>query len=386
MLKQNLEKRFPEIFGSTAGALQFYFCPGRVNLIGEHIDYNGGFVFPGALTLGIMAAVRSRSDSKLRVASTNLPGLYELDLASEIQYDALRSWANYPAGMAAFLQNQGIKLKGADILFSGNLPDGAGVSSSAALEVLTGFLLMSEAGIGEIDKINLAKLAQRVENQFVGVNCGIMDQFSVAMGKENQAILLNCQTLEYQYAPLQLADYSLVILNTNKRRELAEGKYNERRGECDKSLAIINQDHSFKDLCSVGLDLAMEKLKDPILKARTRHVITENQRVLEAKSVLEKGDLKAFGDLLKASHHSLKTDYEVTGIELDSITEAANAHPACLGSRMTGAGFGGCGIALVKTSEIESFQNFVGLEYLNVTGLKADFYVSQLGEGVRMLS
>ncbi len=384
MTKTEIQHKFEELYGKE-GDLNFYFSPGRVNLIGEHIDYNGGFVFPGALTLGIMAATRKRTDGKVRFSSVNHPGTFEIDLANQIKYDPVRNWSNYPAGVVSMLQAEGKSILGADILFWGNLPDGAGLSSSAAIEVLTGFMFLSEAGEAHIDKVWLAKFAQKVENQFIGVNCGIMDQFSVSLGKENNAILLNCQTIEYQYAPLDLGDYSLVIMNTNKRRELAESKYNERRAECEKSLEILREDGPITDLCSATLEQVENKLADPILKARSRHVVSENQRVIKAMEVLKMGNLTAFGELLKASHKSLKEDYEVTGKELDSITEVADAHPACLGSRMTGAGFGGCAISIVKTTGIQDFENTVGIQYKEKTGLNADFYVSRLGEGVHQI-
>ena len=381
MTKTEVQAEFQKIYGKE-GDLNFYFSPGRVNLIGEHIDYNGGFVFPGALTLGIMAATRKRNDSKIRFSSVNHPGTFEIDLKTTINYDSSRNWSNYPAGVVSLLKSEGYNLVGADVLFYGNLPDGAGLSSSAAIEVLTGFMFLSEAGEKSIDRVWLAKFAQKVENQFIGVNCGIMDQFSVSLGKENNAILLNCQTLDYQYAPLDLGDYSLVIMNTNKRRELAESKYNERRAECEKSLEILRGDGPIADLCSATLEQVESKLTDPVLKARSRHVVSENQRVIKAMEVLKSGNLVEFGQLLKASHKSLKEDYEVTGKELDAITNAADAHPACLGSRMTGAGFGGCAISIVKTTDVQHFENKVGTQYFENVGLKADFYVSRLGEGV----
>jgi len=384
MTKEQIKPEFVKLYGN-GNELNFYFSPGRVNLIGEHIDYNGGSVFPGALTLGIMAATRKRNDNKIRFSSLNHPGTFEIDLNDAINFDPKRKWSNYPAGVVSMLKNEGHQLSGADVLFSGDLPDGAGLSSSAAIEVLTGFMFLTEAGIETIDRVWLAKFAQKVENQFIGVNCGIMDQFSVSLGKENNAILLNCQTLDYQYAPLNLGEYSLVIINTNKRRELADSKYNERRGECELALSILNIENSFSNLCEANLQVIENNLTDATLKARSRHVVSENQRVIKAMEVLKAGDLFQFGQLLKESHLSLKNDYEVTGKELDAITEAANAHPACLGARMTGAGFGGCAISIVKTSEIQAFEHIVGAQYLKVTGLKADFYVSRLGNGVEKI-
>ena len=381
---QEILQKFDNQYG-TGDKPAVYFSPGRVNLIGEHIDYNGGYVFPGALTLGIHGLTRPRIDGIVRFSSLNLPNTFEINLSDLLTYKPEQYWANYPIGVLAFLLKEGHKLQGADVLFASNLPDGAGLSSSAALEVLTAYMFLSEAGTKDIDRISLARLAQRVENQFVGVNCGIMDQFSVANGKKDHALLLNCQTLDFEQVPLQLREYSLVIMNTNKRRELAESKYNERRGECDRALAILNQFEDFPDLCSANMESVEKRITDKVLKARSRHVITENERVIEARKVLKEGDLKRFGDLLKASHHSLRYDYEVTGHELDEITDAANEHPACLGSRMTGAGFGGCAIALVETAQIANFQTSVSQRYQLSSDLIPHFYVSQIGDGVHKL-
>ena len=385
MTTEELVASFKNLYGE-GDEIKVYFSPGRVNLIGEHIDYNGGFVFPGALTLGIFGATRKRKDNKIRFSSLNHPGTYEIDFSRAIEFEKSRSWANYPSGVISLLKKEGYSLSGADVLFSGNLPDGAGLSSSAAIEVLTGFMFLKESNQNEIDKVWLARFTQNVENQFIGVNCGIMDQFSVSLGKKNNAILLNCQTLEYIYAPFDLGEYSLVILNTNKRRELAESKYNERRGQCEEALEILRKHYELSDLCSATLEMVENHLSDPILKARARHVVSENLRVVKAMEVLKIGDLVQFGQLLKASHQSLRDDYEVTGKELDTITRSANEHYSCLGSRMTGAGFGGCAIAVVKTADIEDFINKTGADYFSKCGLRADFYISGLGEGVHQVS
>jgi galactokinase len=369
----------------TGENVKEYMCPGRVNLIGEHIDYNGGHVFPAALTIGIRARVRKRNDGIVRLSSSSLPGTFILNLKEDFSFNSNRSWANYPAGVLAGLRSEGYDLQGADVVFQSNLPDGAGLSSSAAIEVLTAYAFLLESGYPEPDRTWLARFSQGVENQYIGVNCGIMDQFSVAQGKKDHGILLNCQTLEFRQVPLILGDFRLVILNTNKRRELAESKYNERRSECEKALTLINAIQEFPDLCSVPLELAMNCLKDPILKARAKHVITENQRVLEACQVLETHNLVRFGELLNESHFSLRHDYEVTGKELDAITDAARSHDACLGVRMTGAGFGGCAIALVEDRHVPEFCAQIGDQYHKKTGLVADFYISEIGDGVRQL-
>jgi len=384
IMNTEIAKSFTQLYGE-GGEIATYFCPGRVNLIGEHIDYNGGFVFPAALTLGITSLVRKRADSIVRFSSMSMEGTFEIDLRSVLEKKTEYQWANYPIGVLSFLIMEGYSIQGADVLFSSTLPDGAGVSSSAAIEVLTTYLFLYENGDVDPDKVWISRFAQKVENKFIGVNCGIMDQFSVANGKANQAILLNCNNLNFSYFPVQLGEYKLVILNTNKRRELAESKYNERRSECDSALAILRKHSQYSDLCSANMEAVNEFIPDPVLKARARHVITENNRVLEACNVLERGNLARFGELLNESHFSLRDDYEVTGKELDTITESARNHPACLGARMTGAGFGGCGIALVKEAEMAGFIDKVGQAYREICKLEPAFYVSEIGDGVRKL-
>lgn len=381
---QELTKSFIQLYGE-GDTIHTFFAPGRVNLIGEHIDYNGGFVFPGALTIGIAALARRRNDGLIRLNSQNAEQEVIVDTTQKIVFDKADDWGNYPKGVFAFLVEEGHTLAGYDILYSGNVPDGAGLSSSAAIEVLTTYMMLSLGGQTSIDKVWIARFCQKVENKFIGVNSGIMDQFCVAMGKKDQAILLNTDSLEYQYVPFQLTGYSLVIMNTNKRRELADSKYNERRSECDKALAILNKQEHYRDLCSANLEVAKQLISDQVLLKRTRHVITENQRVLEAVEVLKKGDLASFGKLLNASHASLRDDYEVTGVELDTIAAESQKQPGCLGARMTGAGFGGCAIALVQNEHVEDFKRTVGEKYQKATGLKADFYPSQIGDGVHSI-
>ncbi|MBY0424091.1 MAG: galactokinase, partial [Cytophagales bacterium] len=277
-------------------------------------------------------------------------------------------------------------LVGCDILFSSNLPDGAGLSSSAALEVLSGFLMMKLAGEDSINRIELAKTCQLVENKFIGVNCGIMDQFSVAMGKKGHAILLDCNTLNYQHVPMDLKGYSLVIMNTNKKRELADSKYNERRAECDKALKIIKGNERITTLCQATMAHVDIYLKNQIvLKKRARHVISEQQRVMDSVNYLAAGKIKAFGQLMNDSHESLRNDYEVTGKELDILVGEAQSTSGCIGARMTGAGFGGCAIALVESDRVEYFQEKVRKEYHSKTNLMATFYESTLGDGVGSL-
>jgi galactokinase len=377
-------KAFSEAYGLT-GAVQTYFCPGRINLIGEHIDYNGGFVFPAALTLGITACIFRRNDDVVRFSSTTIPGTIEIRLSEPLENKPSQHWANYPIGVLAFLLKEGYALSGADVMFSSTLPDGAGVSSSAAIEVLTAYMFLAENGHPEPDRVWLSTFAQKVENEFIGVNCGIMDQFSVANGKKGQGILLNCNNLDFRYVPIELGNYRLMILNTNKRRELADSKYNERRAECDKALAILNKSGSYPDLCSANLDSVKSLMADPVIQARAFHVVTENQRVLEASQVLEEGNLARFGQLLNESHYSLRNQYEVTGKELDVITEVARTQPGCLGARMTGAGFGGCAIAIVDRDAIPAFEESVQIQFHDACGWAPSLYVSEIGEGVRKL-
>lgn len=361
-----------------------FFAPGRVNLIGEHIDYNGGMVFPAALTLGITLTVIPDGSKMITFSSANAVGEHVINLASPLPYDESRGWANYPTGVAAYLQDEGFNIPGGTYHYESNLPDGTGLSSSAAIEVVTAYAMLTLGGKTDIDLSWLARFCQLVENRYIRVNSGIMDQFAVANCREGHALLLNCNTLDYEHVPADLGEYSLLIMNTNKRRELAESKYNERRRECDFSLEILNRRHNFKDLCNATLEAVESSIKDPILMRRSRHVITENQRVYKAVDALKAGDLATFGQLLNDSHTSLSDDYEVTGPELDAIVTAAQAEPACLGARMTGAGFGGCAIALVKTSELETFKANVAEAYTDAIGLTPIFYISQNGPGVHL--
>jgi len=384
---KDMEKVFLEEFEESEGEIYTFFSPGRVNLIGEHIDYNGGFVFPGALTIGIYGTVRYRNDNLIRMRSKNIDGEIIINLEEALEYKEEDNWGNYPKGVIKELLNRGHKIKGMDILFYSNLPDGAGLSSSAALEVLTGYIMLYLENDNFVDRVELSKLCQQVENKFIGVSCGIMDQFSVALGKKHNAILLNCDSLYYEYVPLNLEDASLVIMNTNKRRELADSKYNERRAECEEALKLINNSKNSKlnNLCEASLEDAHNYIKDEVIKRRAIHVITENERVKTAVHMLQKGDLKVFGELMTKSHQSLKEDYEVTGFHLDTLVAEALKVEGCIGARMTGAGFGGCAIALVENTKVEEFKNTVSREYEKNTGIKPDFYVSNIGDGVHLV-
>lgn len=382
---KELKEIFQRTYGVSKQPIQCFFAPGRVNLIGEHIDYNGGVVFPAALSLGIFGAVRLRTDNKIHLKSTNTPVQVMVDLDEPILYCEANGWGNYPKGVIKYLLADGYKLGGCDILFAGNLPDGAGLSSSAALLVLTTFMLRNLSGERPQASPELAKFCQVVENEFVKVNCGIMDQFAVTMGRQDCAMLLDCETLTYKYIPFVLGNYSLVIMNTNKKRELAESKYNQRCRECDEVLAILRQRHLIANLCQASPEDIEEYITDDILRRRARHVMSEHKRVYMAANRLEQGDLLGFGQLMIESHRSLREDYEVTGLELDTIVEQALSAPGCIGARMTGAGFGGCAIALVENEKIEKFKFLVNNEYRKLTGIIPDFYVAQIADGVKIL-
>ena len=381
-LIQTLETRF-----GSGGYVRTFFCPGRVNLIGEHIDYNGGFVFPATISMGIMAATRLRTDEQFRVYSLNLETEATFVVEANSTKDDSIGWANYVRGVLIYLKAKGHTLPGLDIVFEGDLPDGAGLSSSAALEVLTGYLALRMAGVedADIDRTELALLCQAVENRFIGVNCGIMDQFSVANGLARHAMMLDCQKITARQVPLELGQNDLVIMNTNKERQLSESKYNERRAECEAALTLINRHRNYPDLCSAHQHDVDEFVKDPTLHRRATHVVSEQGRVLAAVDVLEEGNLVAFGELLNASHHSLKNDYEVSGTELDALVEAAQSQPGCLGARMTGAGFGGCALAIVDKEKVEEFKQNVARQYQQATGRQAEFYQSKPGPGVHEL-
>lgn len=382
------EKRFKEVFQQNAE--KSYFSPGRVNLIGEHTDYNGGNVFPCALTIGTYGVASLRKDNTIRMYSENFQdqGVVEFSL-DDLTYCKAHDWANYPKGVIAFLRKEGHHIEqGMDIYFNGNIPNGAGLSSSASIEVLTAFM-MKELFQLEISMINLVKLCQKVENEFMGVNSGIMDQFAVAMGKKDQAILLDTNTLEYRYSPVLLEKASLVVSNTNKKRGLADSKYNERRAECEealKRLQTVLPISSLGEIDSETFGKYQHVIEDDVLIKRAKHAVTENERTLLAVKALESNEIEEFGKLMNASHESLKEDYEVTGIELDTLVELARKVSGTIGSRMTGAGFGGCTVSIVQNDAIERFIQEVGTSYEEIIGYKAEFYVVSIGDGVHKLS
>lgn len=383
-----LTKRFIELYGGTDADIRIYHAPGRVNLIGEHTDYNGGYVFPAALTFGTTMLVRPRTDGTLGLASTNFPAAGRIPLKG-IVYDPADDWMNFPKGIVRELQDRGFDLGGgADILYHGEIPNASGLSSSASIEVVTAFGMLELNG-HPTDTVEIAKLAQRVENEFIGVKCGIMDQFAVANGRRGHAILLLCDTLEYELVPFDSGACKLVIGNTKKRRELADSKYNERRGECEQAVRDLRQ--AIPDLELLGqLSVAAfrehaHRIENETVRRRAQHVVEEIERVRQSVDVLKAGRLEAFGELMNASHDSLRDLYEVTGPELDAMVEAARSVPGVLGSRMTGAGFGGCTVSLVHEDAIRTFEREVGRRYVEATGIQPEFYVCSIGNGVERI-
>lgn len=383
----NLKKKFTELFKQTD--MEAFFSPGRINLIGEHTDYNGGNVFPCAITLGTYGLAAKREDKTLNFYSENFAelGIISIDL-DNLEYNAADRWTNYPKGMIKFLKESGYDInQGLDILYYGNIPNGAGLSSSASIELLTGFIVQTLFGL-DIDRLELIKTGQRVENEFIGVNSGIMDQFAVGKGKKDTAILLDCNTLEYELIPVVLENHSIVIMNTKKRRELADSKYNERRSECDQALAELQKvltTSSLGELDEQTFDQHQSILSNATILKRARHAVTENQRTLKASVALKAGNLEEFGQLMNESHISLRDDYEVTGPELDKMVQAAWDQPGILGARMTGAGFGGCAIAIVENNKIDEFIDQVGKQYLDQIGYPGEFYIAQISDGPKLL-
>ncbi|WP_155963431.1 galactokinase [Streptococcus ruminantium] len=383
MEKEQLRRSFLDIFGQEADAT--FFSPGRINLIGEHTDYNGGHVFPAAITLGTYGAARKREDRLLRFYSANFGevGIIEVGL-DNLVFDKADNWANYAKGVLKFLQEAGHRIDtGMEIFIYGNIPNGSGLSSSASLELLIGIIAENLYDL-DLTRLDLVKIGKQTENYFIGVNSGIMDQFAIGMGADNRAIYLDTNTLNYDLVPLDLRDYVIVIMNTNKRRELADSKYNERRAECEKAVEELNSLLTIQTLGELDewtFDQYSYLIKDKNRIKRARHAVLENQRTLQARKALEEGDLKMFGRLINASHVSLEHDYEVTGLELDTLVHTAWEQEGVLGARMTGAGFGGCGIAIVHRDQVEVFTGNVGKIYTEVVGYEPSFYVAEIAGG-----
>ena len=384
---KHLEQKFQEVFGAPAE--KQFFAPGRVNLIGEHTDYNGGNVFPCAINKGTYGLVKKRNDRKFRMYSENFADLGVMEFTlDELTNDKKHDWANYPKGVIKMFLEAGQKIdSGFDILFSGNIPNGAGLSSSASIEMLTAIVLKDLFHLS-IDSVEMAQLGKKTENLFIGVNSGIMDQFAIAMGKKDHAILLDCNTLKYAYVPVVLKDEVIVIANTNKRRGLADSKYNERRAECDEALAELQTKLPIKALGELSIEqfeANKDLIKSPIRQKRAKHAVYENQRTLKAQKELSAGNLAEFGKLMNQSHISLRDDYEVTGVELDTLAALAWEQPGVVGSRMTGAGFGGCTVSIVKKDKVDDFIKNVGEAYKNKIGYAADFYIASVSDGAKKL-
>jgi galactokinase len=379
-----LTERFDQTFGHSDSLPRLFFAPGRVNLIGEHTDYTGGYVLPAALSYGTWALVRPRQDGLFRFASNGFDVTAEINV-SGFAYSTQDDWANYPKGMIDQFMKRGYVPRGCDMLFHGNIPNGAGLSSSASIELVTGVAINSLEEL-DIQMIELVQMAQMAENSFVGVNCGIMDQFAVGMGRKGSAMMLKCDSLAYRYVPLDLEGYSLVITNSNKRRGLADSKYNERRAECEAGFEAIKPYTEAKTLGDVTLDewrSVSDHVADGTIRRRLDHVITENTRVLSSIQALEAGDRVEFGRLMLASHVSLRDVFEVTGEHLDVLFEEACAVQGCIGTRMTGAGFGGCTVSLVRDDSVDVFKEKVKAGYEAKTGLVPDFYICEIGDGAR---
>ena len=389
MLNELLAK-FKELYGGE-GDIRTYFAPGRVNLIGEHTDYNGGHVFPCALTLGTYAVARKREDNVLRFFSVNFEkdGIYTSSL-EDLVPSKQAGWTNYPKGvMWAFEKRDYHVTSGLDIVIGGNIPNGSGLSSSASLEVLTGLVLRDMFGLDHITNQELALIGQDSENNFNGMNCGIMDQFASAMGKKDCAIFLDTATLKFEYAPLQLENAKIVITNSNVKHSLVNSAYNERRSQCETALAQLQKVRDIKtlgDLTEEEFEEIKDAITDPICQKRAKHAVYENIRTIKAVEALKANDLATFGKLMNASHTSLQYDYEVSCDEIDVLVSAAWEIPGVIGSRITGGGFGGCTVSLVENDKVDTFKEVVGKTYTEKTGLHADFYIVSCGEGAHKIS
>lgn len=388
-MKETILKRFTEVFGDAEG-VKVYFAPGRVNLIGEHTDYNGGHVFPCALTIGTYGAARRRTDNKLCFYSMNFEKLGVITSSmDELTASKEAGWTNYPKGVMWAFGEKGLKIPcGMDLMLYGNIPNGSGLSSSASVEVLTGYILRDFYGF-DVSNQDLALIGQYAENNFNKVNCGIMDQFAIAMGKKDHAIFLDTADLSYTYAPIALEGAKIVIACSNKKRGLGDSKYNERRSECEQALAEIQEVVGIRtlgDLSEEQFEQYKAAVKDETRVKRARHAVYENQRTLKAVEALRNDNVKLFGELMNASHVSLRDDYEVTGIELDTMVEEAWKVEGVIGSRMTGAGFGGCTVSIVKDEAVEAFIEQVGKAYKEKIGYEGDFYVVEIGDGPARLA
>ena len=387
-MKEAVLKKFEEIYG-TADGVKVYFAPGRVNMIGEHTDYNGGHVFPCALTIGTYAAVKKRADRKLRFFSMNFDGLGVIESSlDDLTPSEAAGWTNYPKGVMWAFAGRGMEMDcGLDMVINGNIPNGSGLSSSASLEVLTGFCLKDQYGF-DVTNVDLAKIGQYSENNFNGMNCGIMDQFASAMGKKDHAIFLDTADLSYQYAPLVLDGAKIIVTNSNVKHSLVNSEYNVRRSECEKALEELQtvvKIAGLGDLTEEAFEANKSAIKEEVRVKRAKHAVYENQRTIRAVEALKENDLKLFGELMNASHVSLRDDYQVSCDEIDVLVEEAWKVDGVIGSRITGGGFGGCTVSIVKDEAVDSFKEKVGAAYEARVGKKADFYVVEIGDGPRCL-
>lgn len=388
-MKEKLVQQFKEVYGGE-GEIRTYFAPGRVNLIGEHTDYNGGHVFPCALTLGTYGIVRNREDRKLRFYSVNFEklGVIETSL-DELVPDKKANWTNYPKGVMWAFEKRGYKLThGLDILICGNIPNGSGLSSSASLEVLTGVILKDSFGFEEVSMIDVALIGQDSENNFNGCNCGIMDQFASAMGKKDHAIFLDTNTLKYEYAPVVLEDAKIVITNSKVKHSLVDSAYNDRRNECEtalKELQEVMEIETLGDLTEAEFEAHKDAIKDPVRQKRAKHAVYENQRTIRAVEALKNQNIELFGRLMYESHKSLRYDYEVSCEEIDILVDLAQAMPGVIGSRITGGGFGGCTVSIVKNDAVDTFISEIGKTYKEKVGHEAEFYVVDIGDGAKAI-
>lgn len=386
MMIDELLDRFQRQYEGALDGVRVFFAPGRVNLIGEHTDYTGGYVFPAALTYGTWAVVRIRQDRCWNLFSTAYPTRVQWDPDVSLEYSG---WSQYPLGIIQEFAQKG-QFPGADVLFHGDLPTGAGLSSSASILMVTAVAVRDLMGLSNImSMIDLAVMAQYVENRYIGVQCGIMDPFAIGLGKADHALLLKTNTMDYQTIPLRLGDYRLVITNSNKKRELADSKYNERREQCEEGFSsvrhLIPDTHVLGDVTLAQWQQIRSHIASPLLERRLHHVVSENARVLSSAEALQRGDIQMFGELMVRSHQSLSQDFEVSGRELDVLVEQSLEVSGCIGSRMTGAGFGGCTVSLVHRDHIHSFTSKVRDEYHRETGLQAEFYVCASADGAREL-
>jgi len=383
---KNFTEKFFEKYGNRNEKPVLFFSPGRVNLIGEHTDYNGGFVFPCALNYGTYLLIRKIKGNTLKFSTINFNDDSEAELNGLFK-NTSKKWINYPLGVINEFIKKGVKLSGLEFLYYGDVPNGAGLSSSASIEMVTSVAL-NELFNAAFDTLEMVKMSQKAENEFVGMNCGIMDQFAVGFGKKDHAIFLNCDTLFFENVPIILDGCSLIITNTNKRRGLTDSKYNERRSECEKAVELLQSYKPIRNLSELNtgeIGILEKYIKDPVVRKRAKHIISENGRVIEAVKVLKENNITRFGELMNQSHDSLKDDYEVTGMELDTLVYEGRKLPGVIGTRMTGAGFGGCTISIVKKEDSAKFMIALSAVYQKKTGLVPDFYQPEIGDGARRI-